>query len=140
MDPASATGIASSSIAFAEFAYEFLCKLYALYDVGRAVEYDELEFISEKMRGLSLDMLRELPTSNQSEDDIVLANLANQCHVISVDIISRIQKNKPKSRRLRDVFKATLRTICSKDEIARLQRNLDSYRAQFHLQYAVSRR
>ena len=140
MDPASAVGIASASITFAEFTYKFLVTLHTIYDAGSSPEYDELEFASNKMRGLSLDMLRDLPTSNQSQSDVDLANLANQCYMLADSILSRLAKNKARSGKLGDVIKATLRTVCSKDEISRLQRNLDTCRAQIHLHYAVSQR
>ncbi len=140
MDPASAIVVASGAITFAEFTYRFLGTLRAIYDAGRTLEYDELELVSNRMRDLSLDMLRELPTSNQSQSDIALANLATQCHILAGDIVNRIGKNKAASRKIGDLIKATLRTICSKDEITRLQKNLETCRAQIHLHFAVSRR
>jgi hypothetical protein len=140
MDPASAIGVASGAVTFAEFTYKFLSTLHSIRDAGRSLEYDELELVTNRMRDLSLDMLRELPTSNQSQSDVALANLASQCHMLSTDLLERLGRNKAESRKIGDLVKATLRSMCSKAEIERLQKNLETCRAQIHLHYAVSRR
>lgn len=140
MDPVSATGVVSSAITFVQFAYGFLCSIYAIYDTGRDVKYDEVAEVSTRMRDLSEAMLRDLPTSAQSQADTAIANLANQCYILSVDIFKRIQKTQAKSRKMRDLLKATLRAILSKDDIIRLQRNLENCRAQLHLQYDIDQR
>jgi hypothetical protein len=140
MDPVSATGIASSAIAFVQLAYSFLSALYTIHDGGRDVEYDEVAEVSKRMRELSEAMLRDLPTSAQSQADIALANLANQCYTLSVDISRRIQKTQARSRRMGDLLKATLKAVLSRNDIIRLQGNLDNCRAQLHLQYDVVQR
>jgi hypothetical protein len=140
MDPVSATGLVSSTITFVQFAYGFLSTIYVIYDAGRDVQYDQVAEVSARMRDLSEAMLRDLPTSAQSQADIAITNLANQCYILSIDISKRIEKTQAKSRKMHNLFKATLRAILSKDDIIRLQRNLENCRAQLHLQYDIVQR
>jgi hypothetical protein len=140
MDPVSAAGLASSAITFVQFAYGFLTTLYTIHDGGRDVVYDEVAKVSKRMRELSEAMLRDLPTSAQSQADIALANLANQCYILSVDILERTQKTQARSRGMGDLLKATLKAVLSRNDIIRLQGNLDNCRAQLHLQYDVVQR
>ena len=56
MDPASAIGVASSAIAFAEFTYKFLKVLYEVYEDGQPMGLAALEEKSTKMSDMALNL------------------------------------------------------------------------------------
>jgi hypothetical protein len=136
MDPVTATGVANSAITFIEFTYNFLCAVYSIYDDGRPVEHDMLENESLKMRDFSSQLILQQGLS-QREGDMAIVSLARQCHFLSDNMVTRLGKTKTKKRHLGNAIKTTIKVICSKDEITRLQKNLEGCRAQLHLQVIV---
>jgi hypothetical protein len=137
MDPVSAIGVASSVITFVQLAYSFLSTIYSVYDDGQPVEHDTLGTISTHMRELSSQLISE-KQSSQRQEDIAIVSLATQCHQLAADIARRLSKSKGGKGKIMHSIKAAIKIICSKDDIARLQKSLDGCRAQLHLQLTVS--
>jgi hypothetical protein len=137
MDPVSAIGVASSVISFVELAYSFLSVVYDLYDNGQPVERTALETVSTNMKQLSLQLISE-NQSSQKKEDVAIVSLATECHQLAADIARRLSKSQGVKGKITQSIKAAIRIMSSKDDIGRLQKTLDGYRAQLHLQLAVS--
>lgn len=134
MDPASAIGIASSSIAFLEFTYKFSTTLFSIVTDGGPVEYHGLEEVCRKMRDMSLAIeSSQNATATQSPMQIAVISLSNQCRLLAERILRKLEKTKPANRKFIPVIKATVNYVCSKEEFSILQKNLDTCRGQLHL-------
>jgi hypothetical protein len=59
---------------------------------------------------------------------------------MAADIIRKIERTKSSKRNAIAVVLAALRTVCSKSDILKLQKDLDSCRAQLHLQLSMTQR
>jgi glycine/serine hydroxymethyltransferase len=137
MDPVSAIGVASSIVTFVELAYSFLSTVYTVYDNERQVEHVTLETVSTKMKELSSQLISEKQFS-QSQEDVAIVSLATQCHQLAADMTRRLSKSKGVKGKITHSIKAAIKIICSKNDIARLQKTLDGCRAQLHLHLSVS--
>jgi hypothetical protein len=113
-----------------------------VYESDQVAGYDELAAATDMMRDLSQQMLSDSTSTSPgpSGGDISAANVAKQCHSLTVNLGSQLAKTKAKSRKLGDIVKASVRTVCSKSDIDRLQRALDSCRSQLHLQLTLDHR
>jgi hypothetical protein len=143
MDPASAIGVASGVLSFVEATYKFLSVVYAVYESDQIAGYDELAAATDMVRELSQQMLSDLASTSPGPSVggiSSVANVAQQCHSLAIDLGNRLAKTKAKNRKLGDIVKAAVRTVCSKSDIDRLQRALDSCRSQLHLQLTLDHR
>lgn len=143
MDPVSAIGVASGVLSFVEATYKFLAIVYAVYESDQVGGYDELSAATEMLRDLSQQILGDSPSTSPGTSSASIpsvANVAQQCHSLAVDLGHRLAKTKAKSRKPGDIVKAAIRTVCSKSDIERLQRALDSCRAQLHVQLTLDHR
>jgi hypothetical protein len=137
MDPVSAIGVASSVITFVELAYSFLSAVYSVYDNGQLVEHDTLQTVSINMREISSQLILE-KQSSQRQEDVTIVSLATQCHQLAADMARRLSKTRGGKGKIMSSIKVAIKIMCSKDDIARLQKSLDGCRAQLHLQLTVS--
>jgi len=134
MDPASAIGVASSAITFLEFMYKFTSTVFSIVTDGGPTEYDDLEDVCRKMRDVSLDVdSSRNTTSILSPMQIATTSLANQCRLLAERILRKLEKTKPRNRKLIPIVKAAVKYACSKEEFSILQKNLDTCRGQLHL-------
>jgi hypothetical protein len=143
MDPASAIGVASGVLSFVEATYKFLSVVYAVYESDQVAGYDELAAATDMVRELSQQILND--SASISPGPSVggissVASVAKQCQSLAINLGSQLAKTKAKSRKLGDIVKASVRTVCSKSDIDRLQRALDSCRSQLHLQLTLDHR
>jgi hypothetical protein len=137
MDPVSAFGVASSVITFVELAYSFLSAVYSVYDNGQPTEHETLETVCIDMRDLSSQLISE-KQSSQRQEDVAIVSLSTKCHQLAADMARRLSKAKGGKGNIMNSTKAAIKIICSKDDIARLQKAIDGCRAQLHLQLTVS--
>ena len=138
MEPASAIGIASSAICFVEFTYKFTLTLFSLVTDGTATDHDSLEDTCRKMQDMSRDiLLSPNPAAPLSPEQRALASLSNQCRLLADRILRKLEKVKPANRKVMTVVKAAVRLVCSKEEFATLQKNLDMCRGQLHLHLSM---
>ncbi|KAK0748990.1 hypothetical protein B0T18DRAFT_96185 [Schizothecium vesticola] len=138
MEPASAIGIASAAICFVEFTYKFTSTLFSLVTEGTATDHDSLEDTCRKMRDMSRDiLLSPNPAAPLSPEQRALASLSIQCRMLADRILRKLEKVKPANRKVMTVVKAAVRLVCSKEEFATLQKNLDMCRGQLHLHLSM---
>lgn len=134
MDPASAIGTASAVVTFVQVTYEFISVAYGIAKSASEDDGDyssieatatEVKFMSESMLAVSFnDALPE--TTSKS-----IKVLAAKCQKLSTKIIDCISRTKPASKsNLFQILKTAVRTICSRDELATLQAQLDSCSSQ----------
>ncbi|KAK0668551.1 hypothetical protein QBC41DRAFT_321772 [Cercophora samala] len=145
MDPASAIGAASSVITFIEVGYKFVALVYSLDKHGANDNYEEVDVIWKRMQQCSLDILEETrnpphPTTDAPAIDTSICELAEECYKLSVKLGVKIVDARPKTQKLRDLFKAALKDLLSGDEIKQLQRRLDSCCGQLHLYLSIRNR
>ncbi|KAK1830626.1 hypothetical protein QBC39DRAFT_331433 [Podospora conica] len=141
MDPASAIGVASGVLSFVEWTYKFLTIVYDLYESGQVDGYSELATASRMVRESSDKILTDATSTPAGPSDRGLTSMitvAQQSRSLAVDLENHLAKTKPKSQKMGDILKAAVRTVCSKSDIERLQRALDSCRSQLHLQLTMN--
>lgn len=143
MDPVSVIGVVSGVLPFVEATYKFLAIVYAVYESDQVAGYDEMAVVTDMVRELSEQMLSDSTSTSPSTSGAKIssvANVAKQCHTLAIDLGSRLAETKAKIRKLGDIVKAAVPTVCSKSDIERLQRALDSCRAQLNVQLTLDHR
>jgi hypothetical protein len=140
MDPATIIGVVSAAISFVQFTNSVISTAYNIYDAGSPSSYKSLEDVAQSMNELSSELISQTP-AQPSKGDIAIKSLAQQCQDLSAGIINRLKKTKVEGKaNIRKVMKATVETICSKNEIVKLQENLRSCMDQLQFQYLVAQR
>ncbi|KAK3319658.1 hypothetical protein B0T19DRAFT_340119, partial [Cercophora scortea] len=137
MDPFVAVGLASSIVAFLDFGFKIVKAARAIQDStsGATSQDEDLTFLSEKIKGLAIDLQPATPGSQMTPDEVRLGELAKTCTRLSDDLlklIGKLQPANPASKR--QVFRTALRAVRTKGEKEDLEKRLDQCRQQLHLQ------
>ncbi|KAK3690383.1 hypothetical protein B0T22DRAFT_378099 [Podospora appendiculata] len=133
MDPFVAVGLASSIVAFLDFGFKVVKAARAIQESvtsGTTSQDEDLAFLSEKIKGLAIDLQPATPESQMTSDEVRLGELAKTCTRLSDDLlklIGKLQPANPTSKRqlLRTALRAQLHLQLSYMSKSELQSRLD---------------
>jgi hypothetical protein len=137
MDPFTAIGLAGNIISFIGYGFKIVSMARDIHSsvTGAASENKDLEFLSDKMRDLTVRLKLKKSTAQMTADELNLNELALECNRLSADLLSLLEKLKARDpRSKRETLGAVWRNIRKKDEKNELEKRLDRCRQQLHLQ------
>lgn len=136
MDPLTAIGLVSNILSFIDFSVRLLKGAKEVHGSQHGVleENRSRETIVREMQQMSARMLvSESP--EKADDNSSLGVLARECHGLSVQLISLLEKIKPKdSGSTTQSLLSALRNKINDSERASLEARLGDCRAQLHLE------
>jgi hypothetical protein len=141
VDPMTALGLASNVVQLVSFTSDIISKSREIYKSqdGKLVEHMELEAITNSLKGLSSDLLFPSEGEDLSRRDENLQDLCEGCREISRQLLGVIQEFQAQGGNKKwKSFRGALNSIWKEDEIEKLSRRLDRYRAQIDTTLLVS--
>lgn len=134
MDPLNAISLASSIVQFVDFSLELIRGAREIQTAGDVKENKTLEAVTSEMKRLSLT-LSSSSNSPQSEDEKGLCRLAEECKVLSDQILQLLKKIQPKDPKSKyHSVRSALKNKLHQKEKADLDNRLDRCRSQLGLQ------
>lgn len=136
MDPLTAIGLASNILSFIDFSARLLKGAKEIHDSQHGVleENRSRETTVREMQRMSTRMLAP-GSGDNPEDDSSLSNLARECRGLSTQLISLLEKIKPKvSGSTTQSLASAMRNKIHDSERASLEARLNDCRAQLHLE------
>lgn len=138
MDPLTAIGLVSNILSFIDFSARLLKGAKEVHDSHHGVleENRNREAVMREMQRLSTQMLvSRLPTAEKAGDDSTLCILASECHQLSTQLISLLEKIKPDdSGSKAQSLLSAIRNKVYDSERESLEARLCDCRAQLHLE------
>ena len=140
LDPFSALGLAGNIVQFVDFASKLFSKSKELYksSSGATKENQELEDATDTLRRLCASLKKVDQAGSKSagrlNDEAVLRELANNCHVTANELLSALEhlKTRRPSKKLHS-FRMALETVWKKDKIQAMEKKLISHRTELML-------
>lgn len=136
MDPLTAIGLASNILSFIDFSARLLKGAKEVHDSQHGVleENRSRETIVREMQHMSTRILVS-ESSEKVDDTSGLRVLARECHELSTELISLLEKIKPKdSGSVTQSLASALRNKIYDSDRAGLEARLNNCRAQLHLE------
>lgn len=136
MDPLTAIGLASNILSFIDFSVSLFKSAKEVHDStnGTLDDNRSRETVVREMEQLSSQLLT-CQAANHSGGNEALENLARECHYTSVQLISLLQKIKPKDAGSKcDSILSALRNKLYDKDREDLEARLAQYRSQLELQ------
>lgn len=135
MDPLAAIGLVANIISFIDTGAKVVNNAWVIYNAASnsTEETQTQELLASKMEGFSQKLLPPR-TANLSRDEQDLHDLAAECRNLAGDIISLLNKAKPKRKTWYHATKSAVKSMWHEPEIDDLQHRLDNCRNQLNLQ------
>ncbi|KAI1452174.1 hypothetical protein F4805DRAFT_448534 [Annulohypoxylon moriforme] len=137
MEAVAALGLASNVLQLIECGYKVVVMAKELHESGQEATYsnNNASFVAQELQELSLRVMKQLPTSDPTDDEKALCRLAEQCKQLSNKLLVLLDSLKiKKSGGKFDLLTGVLRNIRKKRERDQLQADLDNYRQQLNVQ------
>jgi hypothetical protein len=147
MDPASAIGIASSVITFADLTYKFIAAVKKIHDTtsNQLLESQTRETMIERMDNLASKMVFNKPLVDQHEEEKAINQIAWECRRISGEITTHLRKIEPKkdskgNYSLKESIKGAAKGMWTEKYLNNLQLSLDACMTQLLRQKMILER
>ncbi|KAI0013930.1 hypothetical protein F4779DRAFT_561949 [Xylariaceae sp. FL0662B] len=130
-------GLACNILQLVEYGYKALgiAKEFHEPDQDTTQFNREATFMAQEMRELCNRLMKGLPTSNLTEDEQALSQLAQKCSADSNRLLLLLESLKlKKSGRKIDILKTVWENVKSRKELNQLQSILDDSRKQLNIQ------
>ena len=144
LDPFSALGLAGNIVQFVDFASKLFSKSKELYksSSGATKENQELEDATDTLRRLCASLKKADQAGSKSagrlNDEDVLRELANNCHVTANELLSALEDLRARGPHGKwQSFRQALRTAWKEEKIVAMENKLTSYRSQLTLQLSA---
>ena len=144
LDPFSALGLAGNIVQFVDFASKLFSKSKDLYKSsnGATKENQELEDATDTLRRLCASLKKADHAGSKStgrlNDENVLRELANNCHVTASELLSTLEDLRTRGSHGKwQSFRQALRTAWKEEKIVAMENKLTSYRSQLTLQLSA---
>ncbi|KAI1076014.1 hypothetical protein F5B20DRAFT_345999 [Whalleya microplaca] len=137
MEALAVIGLACNILQLVEYGDKAIRIAKELHDPGQATTQSNTEatFVAQKMRELSNRLIKDIPTSNLTEDEQALCQLAQKCSAHSNGLLSLLESlklNKPAKKI--NVMKTVWKNIKRRNELSQLKLFLDDSRKQLNIQ------
>lgn len=137
MEALAALGLASNIIQLIECGFKVIMIAKELHESGQEATHTNKNsgFLAQEMRELSLKLMKQLPSSDLTDDQKALSRLADQCSQLSNKLLVLLDdlKIKKPGRKIYIVTGA-LRNMRKKRERDQLEADLNNYRQQLNMQ------
>jgi hypothetical protein len=143
MDSFAAIGLAGNIITFIDFGFEVVSAAREIYSstTGTTSENKDLEFLTDKVTNLALNLQIRKPTSLMVDNERNLNDLAIECTRLSVDLLDLLKNLKArKAGSTKEALQVVWRNIRKKKEKTELETRLEKCWQQLHLQLTSTAR
>ncbi|KAE9365068.1 hypothetical protein N431DRAFT_549389 [Stipitochalara longipes BDJ] len=132
MDPITAIGLASSIVAFIDFSWSLLTGAKNLYESGRrrTKENARISSIVNNLNEYALELT--IGGEGASKHEKALRALANDCCVVSKELVKILEKLEMKKNSRWQSLKKSWEAMRKADDIALIEARLGKYRAQMN--------
>jgi len=135
MDPLTALGLTANILQFVNFSMQLFHGAQEIYFSGDTAEDKSLEVVTSEMKRFS-STLSSSAGSPQTDDEKGLCRLAEECKILSEQILQLLEKIKPKDPKSKSQsFRSALKTKFYGKEKRELESRLDKCRSQLALQF-----
>jgi hypothetical protein len=143
MDPFTAIGLAASIITFIDFGFEVVSAAREIYDSnsGATSENKDLESLTCRVNNLALNLQPKKSTSQMTDDERNLNDLAAECTRLSHDVLDLLKDLKArKTGSTKESLRAVWRNISTRKKKTELEKKLEKCRQLLHLQLTSTAR
>ncbi|KAI0851727.1 hypothetical protein F5Y00DRAFT_274615 [Daldinia vernicosa] len=143
MEALAAVGLVSNVLQLIECGYKVVLMTKELHESRQdsTQSNNNTAFVAQEMRELSARVMKDLPSSGLTEDEMALCRLAQQCSDLSNKLLALLEdlKTKKPGSKL-DIITTVLRNMRKKNERNEIKANLDDYRKQLQIQISTMSR
>jgi hypothetical protein len=136
MDPMTAIGLTSAIVQFIDYSTRLVDAASDIHRSasGTSLENQNIEFVMSELKALSL-RLDPPRTGQPTDDEQALCRLAAECRILSDQILSLLEKIKPRNpKSKRESFWSAIKTMWNDREMKELVQRVQNCRSQLELQ------